>query len=51
MGGFDERLLDEASRPLTAFATPLGHLRLTRSVQGATTSVAEQMRVIRHVFT
>jgi hypothetical protein len=40
MGGYDERELDPASRPLTTFETPLGRLQLTRLPQGATNSVA-----------
>ncbi|KAI7949114.1 hypothetical protein MJO28_007935 [Puccinia striiformis f. sp. tritici] len=40
MGGYDKRELDQASRPLTTFDTPLGRLQLTRLPQGATNSVA-----------
>ena len=40
MGGYDERELDESSRPLTTFETPLGRFQLTRLPQGATNSVA-----------
>jgi hypothetical protein len=40
MGGYDERELDPASRPLTTFETVLGRLQLTRLPQGATNSVA-----------
>ena len=40
MGGYDERELDEGSRPLTTFDTPLGRFQLTRLPQGATNSVA-----------
>ncbi|KAI7944119.1 hypothetical protein MJO28_011647 [Puccinia striiformis f. sp. tritici] len=40
MGGYDERKLSLASRPLTAFETPLGQFQLTRLPQGATNSVA-----------
>ncbi|MBW0528176.1 hypothetical protein O181_067891 [Austropuccinia psidii MF-1] len=40
MGGYDERELDVTTRPLTAFETPLGRMKLTRLPQGATNSVA-----------
>jgi hypothetical protein len=40
MGGYNERELDPASRPLTTFETVLGRLQLTRLPQGATNSVA-----------
>ena len=40
MGGYDERELDPASRPMTTFETVLGRLQLTRLPQGATKSVA-----------
>jgi hypothetical protein len=49
-GGYDERDLDQDSRPLTAFQTPIGHLQLTRLPQGFTNAVAEQMRITRHVL-
>ncbi|MBW0488400.1 hypothetical protein O181_028115 [Austropuccinia psidii MF-1] len=40
MGGYDERELYITTRPLTAFETPLGRLKLTRLPQSATKSVA-----------
>ncbi|MBW0557656.1 hypothetical protein O181_097371 [Austropuccinia psidii MF-1] len=40
MGGYDERVLDFTTRPLTTFETPLRRMQLTRLPQGATNSVA-----------
>lgn len=44
--GYDQVWLDEESRDLTTFNSPLGPLRLTRLPQGATNSVAHFIRVI-----
>jgi hypothetical protein len=43
--GYDQIELDERDRDLTAFMTPMGLLRQTRVVQGATNSVAQFSRV------
>jgi hypothetical protein len=45
-GGYDQREIDEQSRPLSAFQTPLGQLQLTRLPQGYTNSVPEFQRVM-----
>ncbi|KAK4691592.1 hypothetical protein P7C70_g9318, partial [Phenoliferia sp. Uapishka_3] len=50
LGGFDQRVLAEASRDLTTFMTPLGPVRLTRLPQGATNSVAEFQRAMVHIL-
>ena len=48
--GYDQVPLDEKSRDLTAFFTPLGLLRMTRLPQGATNSVAQFVRVVSKVL-
>jgi hypothetical protein len=40
-GGYDQRELDESSRDMTTFHTPLGPHRLTRLPQGYTNAVAD----------
>ena len=48
--GYDQRNLDVKSRDLTAFMTPMGLLRKTRSPQGATNSVADFQRSMVKIF-
>ena len=48
--GYDQVPLAAHSRDMTAFATPLGLLRMTRLPQGATNSVAQFVRVVNKVL-
>ena len=48
--GYDQVPLDERSRDLTAFHTPLGLLRQTTLPQGATNSVAQFVRVVTKIL-
>ena len=48
--GYDQIALDEKSRDLTAFMTPLGLLRQTTLPQGATNSVAQFVRVVTKIL-
>ncbi|KAF0330592.1 pol protein [Colletotrichum asianum] len=48
--GYDQVSLDESSRDLTTFATPLGLFRMCTLPQGATNSVAQFMRVVTRIL-
>ena len=48
--GYDQVPLDEKSRDLTTFATPIGLLRMCTLPQGATNSVAQFTRVITRIL-
>lgn len=48
--GYDQVPIDEKSRDLTTFATPIGLLRMCTLPQGATNSVAQFMRVITRIL-
>jgi len=45
--GYDQALLALKSRDMTAFATPIGLLRMTRLPQGATNSVGQFVRIVQ----
>ena len=48
--GYDQALLDPKSRDMTAFYTPIGLLRTTRLLQGATNSVAQFVRIVQRML-
>ncbi len=48
--GYDQIELDEESRDLTAFMTPLGFMRMTTLPQGATKSVAQFVRIVLKIL-
>ena len=48
--GFDARKMDEASRDMTAFYTPLGMLRITSLPTGFTNSPSEFQECMVFVF-
>jgi hypothetical protein len=48
--GYDQVPLDEKSRDITAFHTPLGLLRQTTLPQGATNSVAQFVRIVTKIL-
>lgn len=48
--GYDQVKLDEESRDLTAFMTPLGLMRMTTLPQGATNSVAQFVRIVLKIL-
>ena len=48
--GYDQVTLVEKSRDLTGFMTPIGLLRHTTLVQGATNSVAQFVRVVTRIL-
>ena len=48
--GYDHVPIDEKSRDLTTFATPIGLLRMRTFPQGATNSVAQFMRIITRIL-
>ena len=48
--GYDQITLAEKSRDLTGFMTPIGLLRHTSLVQGATNSVAQFVRVVNRIL-
>jgi hypothetical protein len=48
--GYDQVVLDEKSRDLTGFLTPIGLLRMCTLPQGATNSVAQFIRVISRIL-
>ena len=48
--GYDQVELDEESRDLTGFMTPLGLMRMTTLPQGATNSVAQFVRIALKVL-
>jgi ribonuclease HI len=48
--GYDQLVLAEESRDMTAFMTPLGLLRMTTVPQGATNSIAQFVRVVEKIL-
>jgi hypothetical protein len=50
LSGYDQITLHPASRDLTAIQTPLGLLRQTTLLQGATNSVAQFVRAVMHIL-
>ena len=48
--GYDQVSLDEKSRDITTFATPIGLFRMCTLPQGATNSVAQFMRIMVRVM-
>ena len=48
--GYDECTLEDRSRDITTFATPLGLLRMCTLPMGATNSVAQFMRAMTRLF-
>lgn len=48
--GYDQVELDEESRDLTGFMTPLGLMRMTTLAQGATNSVAKFVRIVLKIL-
>ena len=48
--GYDQLILAEESRDMTAFMTPLGLLRMTTVPQGATNSIAQFCRVVEKIL-
>ena len=48
--GYDECTLDDRSRDITTFSTPLGLLRMCTLPMGATNSVAQFMRAMTRLF-
>ena len=48
--GYDQLVLAEESRDMTAFMTPLGLLRMTTVPQGATNSIAQFCRVVTKIL-
>ena len=48
--GYDQVELDEKSRDLTAFMTPLGLMQMTTLAQSATNSVAQFVRIILKIL-
>lgn len=48
--GYEQRWLSEKSRDMTSISTPLGLLKSTKILQGATNSVAEFQRMIAWVL-
>ncbi|KAI0997515.1 hypothetical protein K3495_g10672, partial [Podosphaera aphanis] len=48
--GYDQVVLDERCRDMTAFMTPEGLLRCTRLPQGATNSVGQFCRIMRKII-
>ena len=48
--GYDQIELDEESRDLTAFMTPLSLIRMTTLAQGATNSVAQFVRIVLKIL-
>jgi hypothetical protein len=49
-GGYDQYPLDESSRDITTFQTPIGPFRLTRLPQGFTNSVAVYQRMMTFIM-
>ena len=50
LSSYDQVELDEESRDLTAFMTPLGLMRMTTLAQGATNSVAQFVRIVLKIL-
>ena len=50
LSGYDQVELDVKSRDLTAFQTPLGLLRQTTLLQGATNSVAQFVQIMMKIL-
>ncbi len=48
--GYDQVELDDESRDLTAFMTPLGFMRMTTLPQGATNSVAQFVTIVLKIL-
>ena len=48
--GYDQITLDERDRDMTAIHTPLGLLRQTTLLQGASNSVAQFVRIISKIL-
>jgi hypothetical protein len=48
--GYDQLVLAEESRDMTAFMTPLGLLRMTTVPQGATNSIAQFVRIVEKIL-
>ena len=48
--GYNQIKLDVKSRDLTGFQTPIGLLRMTTLLQGATNSVAQFVRIVTKIL-